>query len=29
MVALARLHIPVEAYAAYFVSLDAAASLLF
>ena len=29
MAALARLHIPVEAYAAYFISLDVAASLLF
>lgn len=29
MVALARLHIPVEAYAAYSISLDVAASLLF
>jgi hypothetical protein len=29
MVALARLHIPVEAYAAYFISLDVVASLLF
>jgi len=29
MVALARLHLPVAAYAAFFVSLDVAASLLF
>jgi hypothetical protein len=29
VMALARLHLPVEAYAAYFVSLDVAASLLF
>src|SRR5450759_588095 len=29
MLALTRLHIPVEVYAAYFLSLDVAASLLF